>query len=264
MVTYSVSHQTPSGSFVLQRGDQTDPDREQEARHLEHPAQEPCALRVRTGLTSAWTSQSTEQHPWTMGEYALSDSWSGRQMSALSTWDNGPSRGSGAGRQSECHLGSIHVASLPEELSPESLSDLLTWRTLSQVWGRCFRMNSTSLPSHGSFLYKCFLAETTNANQRLTDEHNNKEAMWVKGASWDKWKIHQLCSQCNHWTRLHGPEYMHYRISERTDSKNKWILSEEPACQPFPEQNSQGRKPLYIWLSPFSKLGPDHDSQSSC
>ena len=34
--------------------------------------------------------------------------------------------------------------------------------------------------------YKCFLAETTNANQRLTDEHNNKEAMWVKGASWDK------------------------------------------------------------------------------
>lgn len=53
MMTYSVSNPTPSGSFVLQRKGQTGPDREQEAKCLEYPTQEPCALRVNTGLTSA-------------------------------------------------------------------------------------------------------------------------------------------------------------------------------------------------------------------
>lgn len=104
-------------------------------------------------LPEPYSPQRSILGPWgNMLSYWVSCHWSGKQMSALSAGDNRPSlaRGSRAGRWSGCHLGSTHV-----------VTDLPTWRTLSQVWGRSFQINSTSLPSHSSsFLYKCFLAET--------------------------------------------------------------------------------------------------------
>ena len=112
--------------------------------------------------------QETKQHPWTTGKYAtyqLCSHGCGKQMRALSTWDN-TAFFAYLGKISQVHC-STHLASV-----------LFTWKALFKVWGTCPGPNSTSLPSHGnSYLYKCFLVETVNISQRLTDVHN-REAMW--------------------------------------------------------------------------------------
>lgn len=172
LVTYLISNQVPSGSFLFQKRNQIGPGHEQEESwappHRSPMPWECMETWSLPGLQPKTRRQSISPGPGgNMLTYWLSSHRSGKQMSALSARDNTPCLAS-LEKLFQGHC-SIHLASV-----------LLTQKAPSKVWERSPGMNSTSLPSHSdSYLYKCFLAETVNTNQWLTGVHNNREAMWV-------------------------------------------------------------------------------------